>query len=87
MNKIITKKAQKYGATSVKMFGSFSKNIETIDSDIDLLIEIEKGRNILDIVAIQQAVSNITNRKVDIVTEKGLHWYIKEEILNEAVVI
>lgn len=94
MNKILTinrhkilNAAKKNGATSVKVFGSFAKESETENSDIDLLIEIEKGRDILDIIAFQQAVSNITNRKIDIVTEKGLHWYIREQILKEAVPI
>ena len=83
----ILKIAKNYGAKSLKVFGSCARGEESTDSDIDLLVELEPGRSLLDIVAIKHEVEDLTKRKVDIVTERGIHWYLKDRILNEAVAL
>ena len=52
-----------------------------------LLVELEPGRSLLDIVEIKHEIEGLTKRKVDIVTERGIHWYLKDRILNEAVTL
>ena len=79
--------AKSCGAKSLKVFGSCARGEERIDSDIDLLVELEPGRSLLDIVAIKHEVEGLTKRKVDVVTERGIHWYLKDRILNEAVAL
>jgi predicted nucleotidyltransferase len=81
----ILKAAKKHGAKSLKIFGSFARGEESNNSDIDLLVELESGRSLLDLVGLKYEVEELTKRKVDIVTERGLHWYLKERILSEAV--
>lgn len=85
--KEILKIAKSYGAKSLKVFGSCARGEDNTDSDIDLLIELEGGRSLLDIVAIKHEIESLTQRKVDVVTEKGIHWYIKDRILDEAVTL
>jgi uncharacterized protein len=65
-------------------FSVQSAKRERPDSDIDFLVDLEKGRSLLDLGGMVFDLQQLLGRKVDIVTEKGLHWYIKKTILNEA---
>ena len=76
--------AQRYGAHNVRVFGSAAHGNDTQDSDIDFLVDLEKGRSIFDLGGLVFDLQKLLNRKVDVVTEKGLHWYIKSKILREA---
>lgn len=77
--------ARKHGATSVRLFGSFARGEETFESDIDLLVEMEPHRSLLDIIALKLDIEDLTGRNVDIVTVKGVSPYLAEIILKEAI--
>ena len=76
--------ANQYGAHNIRIFGSVQKEIDRLDSDVDFLVDLEKGRSLLDLGGMVFDLQQLLGRRVDVVTEKGLHWYIKETILNEA---
>ena len=57
------------------------------DSDIDILIEMPKGRSILDLGALQQDLEKTLERKIDIVEYERIHPLLKKGILKEQVVI
>lgn len=76
--------ARLYGAHNIRVFGSVSKECDKPDSDVDLLVDLEKDRSLLDLAGLVYDLEHLLKRKVDVVTENGLHWYIKETILNEA---
>lgn len=76
--------AQLYGAHNIRLFGSVNTESDKIDSDVDFLVDLEKGRSLLDLAGLVHDLQQLLNKKVDIVTENGLHWYIKEKILSEA---
>jgi len=80
----ILKIAARYGATRVRIFGSVARREAGPLSDIDFLVEME-GRSLLDHVALIQDLEDLLERKVDVVTESALHWYIKDKIIREAV--
>lgn len=75
----------RHGATKVRIFGSAARGKTKPGSDIDLLIELQAGRSLLDIVAIKQDLEDLLNCKVDVVTEGALSPYIKDEVLQQAV--
>ena len=77
--------ATKYGAFNVRIFGSVARGEETADSDVDFLVELEPGRNLLDRIALMQDLEDLLERKVDVATVKGLREYFRDRILNEAV--
>jgi predicted nucleotidyltransferase len=54
------------------------------NSDVDFLVELESGRSLFDLGGLLMELQELLGRKVDVVTEKGLHWYIKERVLSEA---
>ena len=73
-----------HGVLNVRLFGSLARGEERPDSDIDFLVDLEKGRTILDLGGLLMDLQHLLGHKVDVVTEKGLHWYIKDKILKEA---
>lgn len=81
----IYKIASSHGARSIRVFGSFARGEETVDSDIDLLIELEPKRSLIDIISLKYEIEDLTGRKVDVVTAKGISPYLVEQITKEAV--
>jgi predicted nucleotidyltransferase len=80
----ILRLAAKHGASNVRVFGSVAEGTADDRSDIDFLVELEKGRTLLDLGGLLMDLQELLNRKVDVVTEKALHWYIRDRILKEA---
>jgi hypothetical protein len=77
--------AMKYGARNVRIFGSVARGEGGPDSDVDMLVEMDPGHSLLDRVALIQDLQDLIGHKVDVVTEKGLHWYIRDRVQAEAV--
>ena len=76
--------AAKHGAKRIRVFGSMARGDARPESDVDILVDMEKGRSLLDIIAIKQDIEDLLNRKVDVVTEAAISPYIREEVLKEA---
>jgi predicted nucleotidyltransferase len=76
--------AHAHGLINVRVFGSVARGEDTPRSDIDFLVDLEKGRTLLDLGGAFVKLQELLGRKVDIVTERGLHWYLREKILKEA---
>lgn len=77
--------ARQHGLVRLRLFGSVLRGEETPQSDIDLLVDLEPGRSMFDLGGALIQLQELLRRKVDIVTEGGLHWYLKEKIIQEAV--
>ena len=77
--------AGKHNAEKVFVFGSCARNTETPDSDIDLLIEFNQTATLFDQLDIQNEVCSLLNCKVDVVSKRGLHPYLRRRVLEEAV--
>ncbi|MEA5504194.1 nucleotidyltransferase family protein [Halotia wernerae UHCC 0503] len=83
----ILKIAAKYGAYNVRVFGSVARGEARPDSDVDFLVELEPGRNLLDRIALMQDLEELLNRKVDVAKLNNLHKLIRERVLSEAVAL
>ena len=83
-NQILTI-AKRYGAGKVRIFGSIARDEGKQDSDLDMLVELEPGRSLLDIIAIKQDLEDLLDCKVDVVTEAALSPYIRDEVLSQVV--
>lgn len=77
--------ASRYGARNVRVFGSAARGEAGPLSDIDFLVDLEEGRSLFDLVGLWQDLEELLERKVDVVEEQGLHWYIRDRVLQEAV--
>lgn len=76
--------AKQYGVTRIRIFGSVSHKQETDTSDIDLLIDVDAERSLLDLALFSNELEDILGRKVDLVTEPALHPLLRTQILQEA---
>ncbi|MBZ5515454.1 MAG: nucleotidyltransferase family protein [Acidobacteriia bacterium] len=79
--------AARHGAREVRVFGSRAHGEGQPDSDVDLLIKLEEGRTLLDIVAIKLDLEDLLGCKVDVVTERAISRFIRNEMLAEAVAL
>jgi hypothetical protein len=76
--------AKKHGVSNVRVFGSVGRAEADPDSDVDLLVDLEEGQSLFDLGGFLMDVQDVLGVKVDVVTERGLHWYIRERVLEEA---
>ncbi|MEW5988546.1 MAG: nucleotidyltransferase family protein [Chloroflexota bacterium] len=74
-----------YGAHNVRVFGSLARGEGRPDSDLDLLVRLEPGRSLLDLIAIKQDLEDLLGCGVDVVTEAAFSPYIRDQVLNEAI--
>lgn len=81
----IVKVAALRGARNVRLFGSLARGEETADSDVDLLVDMEEGRSLLDLAHLLQDMEELLGCRVHVVEPEGLHWAIRERIIKEAV--
>jgi predicted nucleotidyltransferase len=77
--------AAKHGARNVRVFGSVARGEATEASDLDLLVNLESGRSLLDLCALGNALEDLLGRRVDVLTEPALSPYLRDRILREAV--
>lgn len=83
----ILRVAGAHGAREVRIFGSRARDDARDDSDLDLLVTLEVGRSLLDLVAIKQDLEDALGLRVDVVTKGGLSPYLREAVLAEAVTL
>jgi uncharacterized protein len=81
----ILKAAARRGAKSVRLFGSVARGEARAGSDIDLLVELEEGRSLLDLSHLLQDMEELLGCPVHVVEPEALHWAIRERIMEEAV--
>ena len=79
--------ADRHGARDVRLFGSVVRREESSDSDVDLLVALDRRRSLLDHIALQQDLEDLLGCKVDVVTERSLHPGLRSRVLSEAVPI
>ena len=78
---------KKYKVTSISLFGSYVRNEQNENSDIDFLVEFGEGITLFDIVMLEDALTEILKKKVTVVSKRGLSKYIGPYILQEAETI
>jgi predicted nucleotidyltransferase len=80
----IVRRAARRGARNRRVFGSVARGEANQNSDLDLLVDWEPGRSLLDHSGLVQDVQELLGIKVHVGTEKSLHWYVRDRILREA---
>jgi uncharacterized protein len=73
-----------HGAFNVRVFGSYARGTPGPDSDVDLLVDFEPGRTLLDLVALIRELGEALGRRADVTTPGALHPLLAERILAEA---
>ncbi len=75
------------GASNVRVFGSVARGEAHGDSDVDFLVTLARDRSLIDLGGLLMDLRDLLGREVDVVTEAGLHWFIRDRVLEEATPI
>ena len=78
---------EKYGVKEIGIFGSIVRGEEKGGSDVDILVEFEKPIGFFKFLELEEYLSNLIGRKVDLVSKKALKPYIGKYILEEVVAV
>jgi len=85
-NKIIPV-LQRHDIKKAAIFGSFVREEQKEDSDIDILVEFKGDKSLLDLAGLKIELEEVLRRKVDVLTYNSLHPLLKDRILQEQKVI
>lgn len=81
----ILETCRRHGASNVAVFGSVARGEAGATSDIDILVDLDPDRSLLDHIAIKQDLEDLLGVRVDVATRQGLHPLLRETVLAEAV--
>jgi predicted nucleotidyltransferase len=74
---------EKFGVKKIGIFGSYLREENTINSDIDILVEIGIPMGLFKFLGLERYLSHLLGVKVDLVTRNALKPYIGRRILDE----
>ena len=77
----------RHGTKKIAVFGSYAREEAKPESDIDILVEFSERKSLLDLVGIEQELSDALGVKVDLLTEKSISPYLIDRIKSEMKVI
>ena len=75
------------GVKRAAVFGSFVRGEQQEGSDLDILVEFEGEKSLLDLVGLKIELEEALGRRVDLLTYNSLHPLLKDRILKEQRVI
>lgn len=81
----ILRYAAEHGARNVRVFGSVVRGDSEATSDVDLLVEMEPGRSLVDLVGLWQDLEDLLGTQVDVLSDGGVSPHLRERIYAEAV--
>ena len=76
--------AERHGIRDVRVFGSMAREDADDGSDVDLLVSLAPGRSGLALGGLLMDVQDLLQRRVEVVTEGGLHPALRDRVLEEA---
>ena len=76
--------AARHGARNIRLFGSAARGEDRPGSDLDLLVDMESGRSLVDLVALSQELEELLHRRVDVLTDSSVHPAVRPYILADA---
>ena len=75
------------GVVRAGVFGSIARGEANAESDVDFLVEFEKGRTLLDLSGLRLDLAEVLGCDVDVATPKSLHPELRDRIMGELVAI
>jgi len=67
------------------VFGSVRRGEARDESDVDLLVRMDPGSSTLDQIALRADLERLLGRRVDVVADDAIYWYLRPQILAEAI--
>jgi predicted nucleotidyltransferase len=79
--------AARHGARNVRIFGSVASDATSAESDVDLLVDLDRERTLVDLAALRADASMILGLPVDIATADLLKPHVRADVLDHAVAL
>jgi len=76
---------KKYFVAQIGIFGSVAKGFSRAGSDVDIVVEFSKPIGMFQFLELEEYLSAVLGKKVDLVTKQSLKPLIKAEILSSTV--
>ena len=73
------------GACNVRVFGSVARGDDGALSDVDLLVDLDHGTSLLDLIGLERELSDLLGRKVDVIPSDALKSRVRDQIMKESV--
>lgn len=83
----IIRLAGKHGARGVRLFCSVARDESTPASDVDILVRMDRGRSLLDRIALIHELQDFLQCRVGVVNDRALASSIRDQVLAEAVAL
>ena len=77
--------AARHGAYNIRVFGSMARGDAGPASDVDLLVDVRPDHSAFFPGGLVADLEDLLGRRVDVVEPAGLHWFLRDTILHEAV--
>lgn len=78
----ILKLAYIFGVKDIRIFGSVARDEQDENSDIDLLVEMEKDKSLFDRLGFKHELEQLLKQKVDVISVNAIRGRLKENILK-----
>jgi len=78
---------KKYHIKSIGVFGSTARGERDETSDVDILVELSKPMGFLKFIEFENFLSNMLDKKADLVTKNALKPAIRERVLKEVIYV
>lgn len=76
---------RRHGVVRASVFGSVARGEDGQASDVDLLVEFESGRTLLDLSGLKQDLEELLKEDVDVATPNSLHPRLRDSIMDQTV--
>jgi predicted nucleotidyltransferase len=76
---------KEYGVDTLAVFGSYSRDEQMEDSDIDILVEFKETVDFIEFMRLEFHLSDLLGVKADLVTPDALRPMMRDDILESAV--
>jgi predicted nucleotidyltransferase len=85
--KAIIRAAEGRRAHNVRVFGSVARGEDVESSDVDLLVDLDEGVGLLDLIGLERELAELLGLDVDVVPAHSLKARMRERVLHEAVTL
>ena len=73
----------RFNVHKIGVFGSVARGEQQKESDVDILVDLGEGADLLDLIGLSQFLEERLHRKVDVVPKTALRKEIRERVLRE----
>jgi uncharacterized protein len=81
----LTSICSRHGARNLRLFGSVARGEDTAESDVDVLVDLQAGRTLLDVARLALELERAIGRHVDVVPATGIPTSVLAHIKHESV--